>query len=61
MAKVRFLASEPHEVIGPINRLVQPDELVEVDNAVFKSYDWPESLWHVVASPAVRSASKEKE
>lgn len=47
MAKLRFVGREPHRV-PLLGRTVQPDELVEVDNDVFKQHDWPETTWTVV-------------
>lgn len=47
MAKVRFKGNEPHNV-PVLDRTVAPDELVEVDDDLFKSLDWPEENWSVV-------------
>lgn len=49
MAKVRFVGSEPHTV-PLVGREVQPDELVELPDAVVQEYDWPEASWEVVDS-----------
>ena len=58
MAKVRFIGSEPHDV-PLVGRTVEPDELVEVDDAVFSSREWPESHWAVVSEPK-KSTAKDK-
>ena len=54
MAKLRFKGHEPHTV-PLLGRTLEPDELVEVDNDVFKAHDWPESLWTVVEKSTPKS------
>lgn len=58
MPKLRFIGAEQHAV--PIlNRTVDPDELVEVDEATFKAHEWPESLWSVPDAKAKTSTKPE--
>lgn len=74
MAKLRWRGSEP-AYVSPLNRTVEPDEVVEVpDNLMARpvkdkgtgevvgheGYDWPEELWSVVAE-SKKSASKDEE
>lgn len=47
MAKVRF-TGDSNEFVPVLNREVEPDQLVDVDDEMFKSFDWPESKWAVV-------------
>lgn len=54
MAKLRFIGHEQSHV-PVLDRTVDPDELVEVDAAVFKAYDWPESLWSVTDKSSTKS------
>lgn len=56
MAKLRFVANEPHDV-PVLGRSVEPDELVTVDDDVFKAHDWPEENWAVVEK---KSTTKDK-
>lgn len=56
MAKVRFVGSEPHHV-PVLNQTVEPDQLVTVDDDLFKSLDWPEENWSVVEK---KSTAKDK-
>lgn len=53
MAKARFVGDET-SYVPVLNRTVEPDELVEIDDAVFKSYDWPESLWAVTEKKSTK-------
>jgi hypothetical protein len=46
MPKVRNLAPEPRVILG---RLVDVDEVFEVDVATFKNNAWPEDLYEVLA------------
>lgn len=50
MAKLRFRLDQPHEV-PLVGRVVEPDELVEVSDAVWAQHDWPESTWDEVEVP----------
>lgn len=59
MAKLRFVGNEPADV-PVLGRTVEPDELVDVDDAVFKSRVWPEAQWAVVGEPK-KSTAKDKE
>lgn len=56
MSKIRYLGAETASV-PLLQRDVQPDELVEVDDDLLKTYDWPESLWSVEEK---KSTSKSK-
>lgn len=47
MASVRYIGDEPRSV-PLLGREVQPDELIELPDAVVQEYDWPESSWDVV-------------
>lgn len=49
MGKVRYIGDEPRDV-PLVGREVQPDELVELPDAVVQEYEWPASLWDVVDS-----------
>lgn len=51
MASVRSKADCDLSVAVLNNRLVSPDELVEMDDEVFQSVTWPEDTWAVVDAP----------
>lgn len=42
----------------PFTASVDPDEVIEVPQDVFKAHEWPESIWHVVES---RTNSKKED
>lgn len=58
MAKLRFVANEPHDV-PLLERTVEPDEMVEVDDDVFASRVWPEAQWAVVSEKKPTAKDKE--
>jgi hypothetical protein len=55
MPQLRFLGTEP-AYVTPLDRTVEPDEAVDVDDALVWSEDnetgfvWPEETWAVVGS-----------
>lgn len=57
MAKLRFIGDSPRTVVcnghprGGNLGTVEPDEILEVDDAVFLAHAWPESLWSEVEVP----------
>lgn len=59
MARVRFLGSEPVTVpeLGP-ERVVQPDEVVEVPDERFDGYACQASNWEAVEEPKAATAKK---
>ena len=46
MAKVRYIGDEPMDV-PLVGREVEPDELIEVPDAVAQDTVWPERFWRV--------------
>lgn len=52
MAQLRFIYPEARNV-PLLGRLVQPDEMVEVDDDVYLQHLWPEDGWSVVGAPQV--------
>lgn len=56
MAKLRFTGDEP-AYVPVLNQAVEPDQLVTVDDDVFKSREWPDALWSVVEK---KSTTKDK-
>jgi len=48
MARVRLIADEAR-TIPLIGRLIEVDEVFEVDDEVFASREWPDSTFEVVA------------
>lgn len=58
MAKLRFVANEPHDV-PVLGRTVDPDELVDVPDDVFASRVWPEAQWAVVGEKKPTAKDKE--
>lgn len=56
MAKVRLIADEPRIVPWLDNRLVQPDEVVEVPDEQVESYVCQPAAWELVAE--AKTASK---
>ncbi|MEH0423121.1 hypothetical protein [Streptomyces sp. B21-083] len=59
MARVRYLGPEPVAVpeLGP-DRVVQPDEVVEVPDARFEGYVCQSANWEPVEEPGVKAAAK---
>jgi hypothetical protein len=51
VASVRSKADCDLTVAVLNNRLVSPDELVEMDDETFQSVVWPEDTWTVVDAP----------
>ena len=49
MGKLRYLGDQAVSV-PLLDREVQPDELVEVPDAIAQEYAWAESLWDIVDS-----------
>ena len=58
MARVRFIGPEPVTVPELGEKVVQPDEVVEVPDARFEGYVCQASTWQVVEEPGVRAARK---
>ncbi|MFI8962050.1 hypothetical protein ACIGO8_08035 [Streptomyces sp. NPDC053493] len=65
MARVRFIGPEPVTVPELGDRVIQPDQLVEVPDARFDGYVCQTTLWEPVEEPgatkkvAAKSAAKE--
>ena len=51
MASIRSKADCDLTVSALNGRLVQPDELVELDDEVYQAHVWPEDTWVVVDAP----------
>lgn len=51
MAKVRLIADEPRIVPWLDNRLVEPDEVVDVPDGDAESYACQPAVWELVAEP----------
>lgn len=49
MGQVRFVGDEPHGV-PLLDREVQPDELIELPDAVIQAYEWPAAQWDVIST-----------
>lgn len=56
MAKVRYTGNDT-AFVPVINQEVEPDQVVELDDDVFKGLDWPETSWTVVEK---KSTAKSK-
>jgi hypothetical protein len=58
MAKLRNIS--PDTLIVPLlGRSVDPDEVVEVADALLEQYAWPDTLWAVVTPSKKPTESKE--
>lgn len=59
MARVRFIGPEPVTVpeLGP-ERVVEPDEVVEVPDARFDGYVCQPGTWEAVEEPKAATAKK---
>lgn len=51
MAKLRNVSTDTLVVPVLGNRLVEPDEVVEVSDELLEELAWPETTWAVVAPP----------
>ncbi|WP_371612877.1 hypothetical protein [Streptomyces clavifer] len=60
MARVRYIGAEPVTVPELGNRLVQPDEMVEVPDARFEGYTCQPALWEAVDEPRVDEPAPKK-
>lgn len=49
MGQVRFVGNEAHAV-PLLGREVQPDELIELPDAVIQAHEWPSAQWDVIDS-----------
>ncbi len=58
MARVRFVGAEPVTVPELGDRLVQPDEIVEVPDDRFDGYVCQPSNWQSVEEPKTAPAAK---
>ncbi|MEU0181776.1 hypothetical protein ABZ312_11395 [Streptomyces sp. NPDC006207] len=58
MARVRFIGPEPVTVPELGDRLVQPDEVVEVPDARFEGYVCQTANWESVEEPKTEPAKK---
>ena len=58
VAKVRLIDAEPRMVPWLGERVVQPDEVVEVPEAQFESYVCQPGVWESVEEPAAAPAKK---
>ncbi len=50
MAKLRNISADTLTVPALGGRVVEPDELVDVPDALLKDLDWPESTWAPVVT-----------
>ncbi|MGP4048781.1 hypothetical protein [Streptomyces sp. 2A115] len=59
MARVRFIGPEEVSVpeLGP-ERVVQPDEVVEVPDERFEAYVCQPQTWEAVEEPGAKAAAK---
>lgn len=60
MARVRLIGPEPVTVPELGSRTVQPDEVVEVDDARFEGYVCQVGTWESVEEPGAREAAVRK-
>lgn len=58
MARVRFIGYEPHIVPELGDRLVEPDEVVEVPDERFEAYVVQPHLWESVEEPKTAAPGK---
>lgn len=58
MAKVRFIGSEPVTVPELGDRVVQPDEIVEVPDDRFEAYVCQSDNWESVEEPGAKAPAK---
>jgi hypothetical protein len=58
MARVRFIGPEPVTVPELGEKVVQPDEVVEVPDERFEGYVCQASTWQAVEEPGARAARK---
>lgn len=58
MARVRFVGPEPVSVPELGDRLVEPDEVVEVPDERFEGYVCQPGTWESVEEPAAKAAAK---
>lgn len=49
MARLKNVSGEAREVPLLGNRIVEPDEIVDVDDELLAEFAWPESTWEIVA------------
>lgn len=57
MARVRFLGAEP-VTVPELDRVVQPDEVVEVPDARFEGYICQPTNWEGVEEPKTSTTKK---
>ena len=60
MARVRFIGPEPVTVPELGDRLVEPDQVVEVPDQRFEGYVCQPSTWEAVEEPGAKSAPAKK-
>ncbi|MGV9242615.1 hypothetical protein [Streptomyces sp. NPDC003710] len=60
MARVRFLGPEPVTVPELGDRVVQPDEVVEVPNERFEGYVCQPAAWEAVEEPGEKKKTAAK-
>ncbi|MFI0772316.1 hypothetical protein ACH4TQ_46735 [Streptomyces sp. NPDC021218] len=58
MARVRFIGSEPVAVPELGDRLVEPDEVVEVPDDRYEGYVCQPTNWESVEEPGTKAAAK---
>ncbi|MBA2951588.1 hypothetical protein [Streptomyces himalayensis] len=58
MARVRFIGAEPVTVPELGDRLVEPDQVVEVPDERFEGYVCQPSNWEPVEEPVAKAAAK---
>lgn len=58
MARVRYIGAEPVTVPELGNRLVQPDEMVEVPDARFEGYTCQPATWEAVEEPKTAASAE---
>ncbi|MGW3024832.1 hypothetical protein [Streptomyces sp. NPDC001221] len=58
MARVRFLGPEPVTVPELGNRIVHPDEVVEVPDERFDGYVCQTANWEAIEEPGAKNARK---
>ena len=56
MARLKNVSGEAREVPLLGNRVVEPDEIVDVDDELLAEYVWPEATWQVQAEKPVKAS-----
>ena len=58
MARLKNVSGEARQVPLLDNRVVEADEIVEVDDQLLDDFTWPESTWQVQAESKAKAKAK---